>query len=224
MRRLATIFVLVACASMGAIDVLTVPRDSFAWTVVHTSPVELPVMRPTGTARTVFTATNLAGENTVQIEVPAMEDVAVWTPFTGRVPGADEVYTLSLDYYQHGATMPFSNETARVAVLRGAFGDAIDVAATAEAAGWDAMGAQAVTVVDGTGCVPQGMSLTVRVAQEGTSSEMSFSGETGVFASRFRFPPWRVDSACTFTWTADGTNEVSGPCGFRKNGYSVYAY
>ena len=125
MRRLATIFVLVACASMGAIDVLTVPRDSFAWTVVHTSPVELPVMRPTGTARTVFTATNLAGENTVQIEVPAMEDVAVWTPFTGRAPGADEVYTLWLDYYQHGATMPFSNETARVAVLRGVFGDAM---------------------------------------------------------------------------------------------------
>ena len=224
MRRLATILVLAGCASAGAINVLTVPRDAFAWTVVHTSPVELPVMRPSGTARAVFTATNLAGEKTVQIEVPAAEDVVVWTPFAGRAPEADEVYTLSLDYFQLGGTVPFSNETARVAVLRGAFGEAIDVAATAEAAGWNAMGAQAVTVADATGSVPPGTPLTVRVEQEGASSEMSFSGGTGVFASRFRFPPWRVDRACTFSWTDGGTNEVSGPCGFRKNGYSVYAY
>ncbi|MDO5318521.1 MAG: hypothetical protein Q4G65_07855 [bacterium] len=224
MRRWTAILVLVACASLGAVDVLTVPRDSFAWTVVHISPVELPVTRPAATARTVFTATNLAGEKTVQIEIPATEDVVVWTPFAGRAPEADEVYTLSLDYFQLGGTVPFSNETARVAVLRGAFGEAIDVAATAEAADWNAMGAQVVTTVDVAGCVPPGTPLTVRVEQEGTSSEMSFSGETGVFASRFRFPPWRVDRACTFSWTAGGTNEVSGPCRFGKKGYSVYAY
>ena len=217
------IFALTACASAGAIDILTVPRDALAWTVVHTSPVTVPVMRPEGTARTVFTATNLAGEETMRREVPAAEDEIVWTPFEGRGPKEDDVHTLALAYFQPGAATPFSNVTARVAVLRGAFDDAIEVTDTAEAAGWGAMGAQVVAIADRGDAASDGP-FSVRVAQEGVASDATFSSGTGVFAHRFRFPPWRIDRTCTFTTSRDGTTCVSEPCQFRKTGFSVYAY
>lgn len=68
----------------------------------------------------------MEGRRTV-LEVPSGADSAVWTPFAGAAPAANDVYDLALEFYKEGADAPFTNRTARVAVVKGAFGDAVDV-------------------------------------------------------------------------------------------------
>lgn len=117
---------LAGAAVFASCDVRVVPTDSIAWQTLHAASVTLPVDYPDGAARATVTAVNMEGRRTV-LEVPFGADSAVWTPFAGAAPAADDVYDLTLEFYKEGADAPFTNRTARVAVVKGAFGDAVNV-------------------------------------------------------------------------------------------------
>lgn len=175
-------------------DVFNADVSSQLWTTLHVSPVVLPVNRPAGTARTVFEAVNLEGETVVSQVVPAGDDTVVWTPFSGAAPETDEHYTLRLAYSAAGDDRPFANDTAGVAVLRGAFGAGIEVRTSTNASCWAGTGLRGV---------------------------VGYGGQW--FSYLFRFPPWRADRPGRITVTADGTNVVSGPLTFKAEAYRVFA-
>lgn len=180
--------------SVRAIDVLTAHPDSIVWTTLRESPVELPVVRPEGTAKTVFEVVDLAGDVVVSQEVAATDDTVRWAPFAGAAPSADEFYSLRLDFYAAGENRPFASETARLAVVRGAFGDGVDVFTTTNAPGW------AETPVKGV------------VARDGKWVPF-----------RFCFPPWRADRPGQITVPEAGTNVTSCPLTFKSEACRVYA-
>ena len=177
-----------------AVDILTAQPDSIAWETLRVSPVELPVLRPDGTAKTVFEVADLAGDVVVSQEVAAADDTVRWAPFAGAAPAADEFYSLRLDFYAAGANRPFTNATARLAVVRGAFGDGVDVFTTTNAPGWDETPVKGVVARDGK-WVP----------------------------FRFCFPPWRADRPGQITVSEAGTNVTSCPLTFKSEACRVYA-
>lgn len=128
---------LAGASAFAACDVRAVPMDSIAWQTLHAASVTLPVDYPDGAVRATVTATDMEGRQTV-IDVPSGANATVWTPFTGTAPAEDNVYDLTLAFYKENADSAFTNYTARVAVVKGAFGDAIDAKSASFASAWAA--------------------------------------------------------------------------------------
>jgi len=184
---------LVADAAVSAgCDVRNVSESRLAWQVVSSVPCELPVDYPVKATRAVLTVTDTAGKKKT-IDVPAGADSVSWSPFDGVAPGEDAVYELTLDYYDGSSTKVLSSSTARLAVLKGAFGDAVDVATSASSPAFVVSPRRPVFVVD-----PQwsydtvaATAVTGSVAQAETTLKKVFPSEGGVFGVSL---PWHGGS------------------------------
>lgn len=102
--------------------------ENLVWETMFANPMPLPVSFPPKAAKAVLTAVNLAGVQTVA-EVSAGAECILWSPFEGATPKHDDFYALTLEYRDSDGTA-ISRETARMAVVSGAFGDAITVPVT----------------------------------------------------------------------------------------------
>lgn len=222
MMMLSVIGALVLAASVGT-DVRVLPVDALEWATVRRVPVVLPVEAPEGTVQSVFEAENLRGE-IYRTQVPAGTSKIEWRPFSGLAPDHDDYYTLRMNHYRANEAVSFACETARVAVVRGAFGDSIDAVVHATAAEWPKMGVQTLVALDAN-WLPQvaETGLVGRVSQGAREVRVELQGTSGWLAQRFRFGPWRVDEDCTFDFGRGETNQIHAVGRFPQTGYCVYA-
>ena len=208
-------------AASAPCDVRNVAMESVEWQTAHAGTLQLPVDYPAGAVRAVLTVTNLTAWTAATVtEVPLGATSVEWTAFTGTAPREDAVYDLRLAFYKSGAASPFTNCTARVALVKGAFGDSVNAFATSEARGWrhaqnpvafhcDARWQDESAAANAT---------TVMVAQAGLQLKEVLGG-SGWFGTAFRFPPWgRGDNMSVTADFADCETQLSATIVFPLHG------
>jgi len=180
-----------AAVSSGR-DVRNIPEAGLAWQTVNSVPCALPVDYPPGATRAMLTVTDVAGKKTV-INVPDGADSVAWSPFAGVAPVEDAVYDLTLAYYKGSSSTALSSVTARLAILKGAFGEPVDVATSADAPAFGVSPRRPVFAVDSqwTAATAAATAVTGSVTQADTTLKDVFPAEGGVFGLAL---PWHGGS------------------------------
>ena len=208
-------------AASAPCDVRNVAMESVDWQTAHAGTLLLPVDYPAGAVRAVLTVTNLTvGTAAMVTEVPSGATSVEWTALAGAAPGEDAVFDLQLAFYKNGAAKAFTNYTARVALVKGAFGDAVNAFATSEARGWRNAQNPVVFHYDAQwqGESAAANATTVTVAQAGVQLKEVLGG-SGWFGTVFRFPPWgRGDDMSVTADFAGGETQLSSTIVFPMRG------
>ena len=232
MKMRKAIWAVVAAGLMGAVqavssvpyDVRNIALDSVEWQTAHAGTLQLPVDYPAGAASAVLTVTNrVAGTAAETLAVPARATSVEWTAFTGVAPKEDAVYDLRLDFYKEGASSPFTNYVARVAMAKGAFGDAVSAFGTHAARGWRNAQKQMVFHVDARwqAASAAANAATVTVAQA-TREVKQTLGASGWFGAAFSVPPWtRGDDVSVTADFADCEAQLAAAVVFPVQGMAL---
>ena len=141
MRKLMLASALAIGVGMAfAVDVMTAEPGSLPWTTVHSKTVSLAVDWPEKATEAWLITSDIREKVIREERIPVGAESVAWTAFEGDAPATDALYSLRLQFYT-GTTegrnlKPLSNSTMTLAVLRGAFGDGVEVASDTTDDAW----------------------------------------------------------------------------------------
>ena len=122
------------------VDVMTAEPGSLPWTTVHSKTVSLAVDWPEKATEAWLVTSDIRAKVIREERIPVGAESVSWMAFEGDAPTEDALYSLRLQFYT-GTTegrnlKPLSNSTMTLAVLRGAFGDGVEVASDTTDDAW----------------------------------------------------------------------------------------
>ena len=141
MRTMLLTSVVAAGVGMAfGVDVMTAEPGSLPWTTVHAKTVSLAVDWPEKATEAWLITSDIREKVIREERIPVGAESVSWTAFEGDAPTEDALYSLRLQFYT-GTTegrnlKPFSNSMMTLAVLRGAFGDGVEVASDTTDDSW----------------------------------------------------------------------------------------
>ena len=194
--------VAVAVTAMGPTELHVTQEETVLWSSVTSASPTLKAYFPAGATRAELSIKPMLHDgNVVAAELTPASPTFVWHPFAGTVPSEDEIYSLELTYY--AGSDELSSETARLAVVPGAFGPLRVLTDTTSVDWRNVMGepsSKAIAIAYDAGWAGSGVRSGTLGIEHGVQSEsVGIAGLSGWYV--FDFRPRSV-------WTA-GAYELS---------------
>ena len=193
-----------AAASAATSEPILVDNDlqSAHWTTAFTNDIPLTWDWNAQAVRAQLTIAGMGGTFTTNFA--AFTTGCLWRAFAATVPTAEDVYDLTLTFY-NGSDAAVGTLSARLAVVTGAFGKAV-VDAVADSRSWPQVKTDAVIPYDASfaGAAGATSSQLVIAKRDGAVQTNAFANVAGYYGWKIRNSGWgygTFDLALTFPGT-----------------------